>query len=134
MEVVERMKKLSEINDSLPDLLVGEIVIGVLAELIGVWFVQDKLGYSLGLLIGVLIAIFCSWHMAYTINQAVNFDENTAIKSLQKNSAIRYGVMLIVLGILMITEIGNPLSAFIGMIGLKVSAYLAPFTHKIIRR
>lgn len=128
------MKKLSEMNDSLPDLLVGEVVIGVLAELIGVWFVSDRLGYTVGLFIGVLAAMFCSWHMAYTINKAVDYDETIAVKSLQKSSAIRYGVLLIVLGVLMITGIGNPLAAFIGMIGLKVSAYLAPFTHKIIRR
>ena len=44
------------------------------------------------------------------------------------------GVELVVLGILMIFNFASPIAAFIGMISLKVSAYLAPFTHKLFRR
>lgn len=128
------MKRLVEINDSLPDLWAGVIIFGLLAELIPVWFVSDKLGYSIGIAIGVLVALFTAWHMAWSLDKALGFDEVYATKQMQKSSAIRYGVMLIVLGILIMTGMANPIAAFIGMIGLKVSAYLAPFTHKLFRR
>ena len=43
---------------------------------------------------------------------------------------IRYFVVIIVFGILMITRIGNPLAAFVGVMGLKVSAYVQPMLSK----
>lgn len=128
------MKKPGEINSSLPDLLAGILIFGALAEIIPVWFVNDKAGYTIGLLIGIVTAMFVAWHMAWSLDRAFEFDEGTATKRLQKNSALRYGVQLIVLGILIITEAGNPLSAFLGMWSLKVAAYTAPFTHKLFRR
>ena len=128
------MKKPGEINSSLPDLFAGILIFGALAEIIPVWFVNDKAGYTIGLLIGIVTAMFVAWHMAWSLDRAFEFDEGTATKRLQKNSALRYGVQLIVLGILIITEAGNPLSALLGMWSLKVAAYTAPFTHKLFRR
>lgn len=128
------MKKPGEINSSLPDLFAGILIFGALAELVPVWFVNDKAGYTIGLLIGIVTAMFVAWHMAWSLDRAFDLDEGTATKRLQKNSAVRYGVQLIVLGILIITEVGNPLSAFLGMWSLKVAAYTAPFTHKLFRR
>lgn len=128
------MRKPGEINSSLPDLFAGILIFGALAELIPVWFVNDKAGYTIGLLIGIVTAMFVAWHMAWSLDRAFDLDEGTATKRLQKNSAVRYGVQLTVLGILIITEAGNPLSAFLGMWSLKVAAYTAPFTHKLFRR
>ena len=128
------MKKPGEINSSLPDLLTGILIFGAVAEFIPVWFVNDKAGYTIGLTIGIVTAMFVAWQMAWSLDRAFGYDEETATKRLQKNSALRYGIQLVVLGILMITEVGNPLSAFLGMWSLKVSAYTAPFTHKLFRR
>lgn len=128
------MRKLKEINDSLPDLILGILIFGILAEVIPIWFVQDKTGYTIGLILGILTAVFAAWHMAWTMDSAFDTDEGTAVKRLQKNSALRYGVQLIILGLLILTGIGNPIAAFLGMYSLKVAAYLAPFTHKLFRR
>ncbi len=128
------MKKPGEINSSLPDLLTGILIFGAVAEFIPVWFVNDKAGYTIGLTIGIVTAMFVAWQMAWSLDRAFGYDEETATKRLQKNSALRYGIQLVVLGILMITEAGNPLSAFLGMWSLKVAAYTAPFTHKLFRR
>lgn len=128
------MRKLRDVNDSLPALFLGILIFGLLSELLPIWFVHDKAGYTVGLLAGVASALFCAWHMAWTLDRTFGQDEGTATKQMQKNSALRYGVRLIVLGVLIMTGIGNPLSAILGMMGLKVSAYLAPFTDKLFRR
>lgn len=128
------MKRLSEINESLPDLMFGIVVFGIAAELLPIWFIEDKIGYSIGLLIGVISALFSAWHMAYTLDRAIDYDEAAATKQMQKGTALRYGIQLILIGILGVTGIGSPIAAFIGMLTLKVSAYAAPFTHKILRR
>lgn len=128
------MKRLSEINESLPDLMFGILIFGIAAELLPIWFVEDKTGYSIGLFIGVISALFSAWHMAYILGRAIDYDEAAATKQMQKGTALRYGIQLILIGILGVTGIGSPIAAFIGMFTLKVSAYAAPFTHKILRR
>ena len=40
---------LRRINEALPELILGIILYGLAVELIGVWFVADKLRYSTGL-------------------------------------------------------------------------------------
>ena len=50
---------------------------------------------------------------------------------LLSQNMIRYGVIVIAFGMLCMIDIGNPLAAFAGIMGLKAGAYLQPFTHKI---
>ena len=128
------MKKLRDINESLPELWIGILIFGLLVEFVPVWFVADKLGYTIGTVAGVITALAVAMHMAWSLNRSFDYDEGGAIKHMQKSSALRYGVQLIVLGILIATGWGNPISAFFGMFGLKVSAYVAPLTHKLFRR
>ena len=87
---------------------------------------EDKAGYSVGLWIGVLTAIFMAFHMAVTLNSAVERDVKGAQAVATRQNIIRYLVVVIILGILMMTRIGNPLAAFAGIMGLKISAYLQP--------
>ena len=42
---------LKRLNDALPELVLGIIVYGIAVELVGVWFVTDKLRYTTGLVI-----------------------------------------------------------------------------------
>lgn len=128
------MRRLKEINESLPELLIGIVVFGLLVEFVPVWFVEDKLGYTIGVVAGVITAIVVAAHMAWSLDQSFAYDEEGAVRHMQKNSALRYGIQLLVLGVLIATGWGNPVGAFFGMYGLKVSAYIAPFTHKLFRR
>jgi uncharacterized BrkB/YihY/UPF0761 family membrane protein len=88
--------------------------------------VDDKADYSIGLWVGVVTAIFMALHMAFSLNSIVERDEKGAQAAATRTNIIRYLVVVIVLGVLMITRIGNPLAAFIGVMGLKVSAYIQP--------
>lgn len=125
--------RLRKINTALPGLLVGIILFGVLCQVFGLFFVEDKAGYSIGLWIGVLTAIFMAFHMAITLNSAVERDVKGAQAAATRQNIIRYLVVVIILGILMLTGIGNPLAAFAGVMGLKVSAYLQPLFAKLSR-
>jgi heme O synthase-like polyprenyltransferase len=61
----------------------------------------------------------------------VERDEKGAQATATKQNIIRYFAVVIVLGVLMMTEIGNPLAAFLGVMGLKVSAYIQPLFIKM---
>lgn len=123
--------RLRKINTALPGLLMGIILFGILCQVLGLFFVEDKAGYSIGLWVGVLTAIFMAFHMAITLNSAVERDVKGAQAAATRQNIIRYLVVVIILGILMLTRIGNPLAAFAGVMGLKVSAYLQPLFARL---
>lgn len=136
MEINEKMEMETErsgkADKTLRELCMGIIVWGLLCQLIGIWFVADKAGYSLGLWMGVLLAAGAGVHMWWALDKALGFEQDTAVKMITKYSIIRYVVIVIVMGLIMISGFANPLAAFLGLMGLKVAAYLQPFTHKVL--
>ena len=124
---------LRRINDALPGLVLGIVIYGIIVELVGVWFVEDKLRYSTGLLIGISVAIGLAINIAVVIRDAVEiYGADGARNRLIIKSVLRYVVVVIVFFVMMKFHLGNLFSAFIGVLGLKVSAYLQPFAHKVI--
>ena len=124
---------LRRINPALPGLLAGIVIYGLVFQFAGVWFVEDKIGYSIGLWYGIAIGIGMAVNLATVIYDAVTFDgEGNANKRVAAKSMLRYIVVAILLGILGYFEFGNLFAAFIGVMGLKVSAYLQPLFHKLL--
>lgn len=127
-------KMLRRINDALPGLVLGIIVYGVIVELAGVWFVTDKVRYTTGLLIGISLACGMAVNIATVLRDAVElYGEDNAKKKIVAKSLLRYAVVVIVFFVMMKWNLGNLITAFIGVLGLKVSAYLQPFTHRVIQ-
>lgn len=125
---------LRRLNDVLPELILGIIVYGVLAEMIGIWFVADEFAYTIGLVAGVLIACGMAVNMASVLVDTMDGyvgEQNAKVKVAAK-AALRYCVVAVLFAIMAKFEIGNFYASFIGVLGLKVSAYLQPFTHKVI--
>ena len=126
---------LRRINDVLPELVLGIVIYGMLVELAGVWFVADKLRYSTGLLIGISLAIGMAINIAVVIRDAVEiYGEDGAKNRVIIKSVLRYLIVVVVFFVMMKFNLGNLFTVFIGVLGLKVSAYLQPFTHKVILR
>ena len=126
---------LKRINPSLPGLVAGIVIFGLLVQLTGVWFVEDKLGYSIGLWYGVAIGIGMAINLATVIYDAVTFDgEGNANKRVAAKSMLRYIVVAILFGILGYFEFGNLFTAFLGVMGLKFSDYAQPLLNKIVNK
>lgn len=124
---------LRRINEALPELILGIILYGLVVELIGVWFVADKLRYSTGLLIGIALAAGMAVNMAIVLEDAVGLvGQNHAQAKIIAKSILRYLIVVIVFFVMMKLKLGNLITAFLGVMGLKVAAYLQPFTHKAI--
>lgn len=123
-----------KINETLAELMAGIFLWGVLWQAAGVWFVSDKVSCSLGLWLGVVTAEFCAVHMYRSLDRALEFSEKDAQKYVTSRSMMRYGVIIAVLLVLMITEAGNPLCCFLGVMGLKAAAYLQPLLHKAMKK
>ena len=105
---------LKRINDGLPGLIGGILLYGFIIQFTGVWFVEEKWAYSIGLWYGIAIAIGMAIHMAVVIYDAVTFDgENHAKTRVAAKSVIRYVIVAILFGILVFFHLGNIFTAFI---------------------
>ena len=126
---------LRRINESLPGVVAGILIYGVIVQLTGVWFVQDKWAYSIGLWYGIAIAIGMGINIAVVIYDAVTFGgEGNANGRVVVKSALRYVVVVILFCILGYFEIGSIITAFIGAMGLKISAYMQPLLAKLVNK
>ena len=126
---------LKRINPSLPGLIAGIVLYGFIVQFTGVWFVADKIGYSIGLWYGIAIGIGMAINLATVIYDAVTFDgEGNANKRVAAKSMLRYMVVAILFGILGYFEFGNLFTAFLGVMGLKFSAYAQPLLNKFVNK
>lgn len=124
------IKEFKRLNEALPGLLLGILLYGGLIEVIGVWFVSDKLRYTSGLIIGISCAIGMAIHLAVILEETVR-TKNASPRMIQMKSVLRYLVVVAVFFVMMWLNLGNLITAFIGVLGLKVSAYAQPLLHKI---
>ncbi len=122
-----------DMNATVKEMWLGIGIWGVACELVTVWFVKDRAGCSLGILIGCLLAMAGIWHMWKVLDTALDLGDG-AQKYLTVRSWMRYCVFVIIFGILMITEAANPLTAFLGLMGMKTAAYMQPAVHKFIEK
>ena len=122
------MKK--KIDPTLFDLCLGIFLYGVVFQLALLVF-SRKAAYSLGLWIGVLLAIACSVHMWWSIDRGMEQAAKQAARTVGTNNLLRYLVLVIVMFVLVYTNFANPIFAFLGYMGMKISAYLNPWLSKI---
>ncbi len=128
--MINWMKRL---NQALPGLVLGILIYGLIIELIGVWFVTDKIRYTSGLLIGISCAVGLAIHIAMIIEESVRIGEGHE-KYLSFKSVMRSLVLCAVLILMMVFKLGNMFTALIGVLGLKVSAYAQPLLYRIFKR
>ena len=126
---------LKRLNDALPGLVLGILIYGLLVQLVGMWFVQDKLYYTIGLWYGVAIAVAMAIHLAAVIyDTATLYDENRASKMAVVKSVTRYAVVAVLFFLIAYFHFGNVVMAFVGVLGIKVSAYLVLPVNNLLAR
>lgn len=133
MNQIKRMTaNLKSLNSALPGLLTTIFLLGILFEVVLVWFMPDPLKYTIGLWIGVGAAVFMAIHMAVVISDLTDFmSEKQAKAKAVLHAVLRYGIVTAAFGIMAFTDIGYVLAALLGALTLKISAYLQPVYDKI---
>ena len=118
-------------NETLLEMWLGTVLFGAVCQLGLVWFLKDKLGYSIGLWLGIVAALLTILHLSVSLEKALDLDEGGAKKHMVTQNLVRYFVLILFLVVLMITDFANPLAAFLGLMGVKAGAYLQPVLHKV---
>lgn len=119
-----------KINPTTFDLCLGIVLYGIVFEIILLIF-SGKPAYSIGLWIGIALAVVGSIHMWWSLDRSLDMVQKDATRQVTTNNIIRYFVAVMVLVILVYTDFANPIFAFCGYMGMKVSAYMNPFVRKI---
>ena len=126
---------LKRINDVLPELILEIFLYGLLVQLTGVWFVENKLLYSTGLWIGIAAAMGMAIHMAVVILDTMDLAiEKQAKVRTTVFSMLRYLVVVLLFVVVSYFRLGNVLTMFIGIMGLKAAAYFQPFMHRLLKK
>ena len=124
---------LRRINQALPGLLLGIVFYGLALWLVGIWFVGDRIQYTVGLWIGVALAAGMAVNMAIVILDTVEaMEEKRSSRKPLLYAVVRYVVLVAAFLAVWYLKIGNVIAMFAGVMGLKIAAYLQPFTHKFI--
>ena len=118
-------------NETLLEMWLGTVLFGAVCQLGLVWFLKDKLGYSIGLWLGIMAALLTIFHLSVSLEKALDLDEGGAKKHMVTQNLVRYFVLILFLVVLMITDFANPLAAFLGLMGVKAGAYLQPVLYKV---
>ena len=119
---------------TLTELLAGIVLAGIVFEFIGLIFVKDRLSHSIGMLIGVVMALAMATHMAFSLSNALDWDEENAKRSLWKSNLLRYVLVVVCFMLTAYFRIGNMISCFLGIMTLKMAAYLQPHLHRLCNK
>ena len=119
---------------TLTELLAGIVLAGIVFEFIGLIFVKDRLSHSIGMLIGVVMALAMATHMAFSLSNALDWDEEHAKSSLWKSNILRYVLVVVCFMLSAYFRIGNMISCFFGIMTLKMAAYLQPYLHRLCNK
>lgn len=120
----------NKIDPTLFDLCLGIVLYGIVFQLILLLF-SRQISYSIGLWIGISLAVAGSIHMWWSLNRGLDQASKGAAKTVGANSLIRYFVLVVVMIGLVYTDFANPIFAFCGYMGMKASAYMNPWMRKI---
>lgn len=116
------------------DVWIGLIIYFIIFEIIGLIFVENRISYTLGLLVGCLLGAFLIWNMFVSIDTALDMDAREAEKYTKKKSLFRGLVMLVVAFFGMRLRGISFTAVVIGMLGLKIAAFIQPYTNLYITK
>jgi len=126
-------KKSTKINITLIELLFGIGIYAAAGVILIMLLMQDK-GRSLtAFLIGVTVSTGMVIHMYTELEKALYMDEMGALKHTRMTTCFRMVAVAVILAAVGITK-GDVISAVVGVMALKVSAYIQPFTHKFFNK
>lgn len=115
------------------EMWIGIAVWGLFCGLAAIWCFPDRVRFLSGLLLGCLLASAGVFHMWKVLDRALDLGEG-AQKYLTARSLGRYAVFVLVFLVLALTKWADPFAAFLGLMGMKIAAYLQPLVHKLLKK
>lgn len=119
---------------ALLELMTGVLLFGLVCQLAGLIFPLNQGRYAAGLWIGILTALLNACLMLHSLNRAFQSSERQAAVAMAGGYVVRYLLVAAVLLAVYFLDAGYVLAVFLGVMGLKIGAYLQPLMHKCYNR
>lgn len=117
-------------RDSKNLMIVYMILFSLIMEVVGIIALDDKMGYTIGLLFGLIFSILKLMLMQNSIKKSLTMPEGKA----QKYANVQYMIRYVLTGIVLLVAALEPtislLGVFIGLLSMKVAAYMQLFVIK----
>ena len=111
-------------------IIVYMILFSLITEIVGILVIDDKIGYTVGLLFGLIFSILKLMLMQNSIKKSLTMPEGKAQKYANVQYMIRYVLTGIVLLVAALEPSINLLGVFLGLLSMKVAAYMQLFVIK----
>ncbi len=121
-------------NRTLMELLMGILAVGIVSQLFCLLFFEKYVYNAVGLWTGVAVAAGMAVHMQRSIEDGLDLMGDTGVKHMQKASATRMLVACVVMAVVLYYDWGNPLTLLLGVMALKLAAYMQPFMHRVLEK
>lgn len=113
---------------TLKNLLLGIAILGIIEECLLLFICKNRLAATLGLLLGLWTAMVNSIYIYRSLLRVLEMDEKNSVKAMRMPVMIRYCFMGIVITIaLRYPRIFSPIGVILGLLSMKLSAYIQPF-------
>jgi hypothetical protein len=127
-EVIYNREKEDPAKETLKRLLAGICIIGLLEEIILLIVSENHMAATLGILLGLWVAAVNSVYIYHSLGKALELDEKSSAKAMRRPVLIRYCFMGIAIAIsLLYPQIFSPIGTILGLLSMKLSAYVQPF-------
>ena len=127
---------MNEDDNVLKELILGTIFFGIVVALIGIWWVDEKRLFLLGLSIGIMLSVWRAVHIQRSLMVLLDCTEKQAQSKMVVSYATRTLAIFVVLGMMIYMDMGTMsiLMCFVGLFGLKAGAWMQPYTHRVLQR
>ncbi len=125
-----------ENSSVLKELILGTLLFGVVVALLGVWWVENKKMFLIGLFMGTAVSVWRAIHMQSTLERILDFEGKAAQSKTAMAYAVRMLAIIIILALMVVMDLGTTtiLMYFVGLFGLKAGAMLQPHIHKYMNK
>lgn len=121
-------------NSTLIEVLMGIFVVGIVSQVACLLFFKRHVYHAVGLWTGVAISAGMAVHMQRSIEDGLDIMGENGVKHMQKASVTRMLCACIAMAVVMYYDWGNPLTLLLGVMTLKLAAYMQPFMHRILEK
>ena len=121
-------------DSTLFELIIGVILVGIVAQIVCLFLLRNLLYHSVGLWVGIGLSVVFAIHMIRTIVEGLELAGEDGVKHMQKGTMLRIAIACVVIGAVLYFEWGNPLTLLVGVMALKVAAYLQPTVHRVLQK
>lgn len=122
---------LHKMNPTLKELISGIFLWGLVLAGLLVWGAESPAAFAASLTAGVLAAAGMAIHMCCYIEDSLELTQEDASKHMKKGTLLR---ILAAMGMFVLVWLlhGSVVGVFLGLLTLKLGAYIQPVIHKII--